>query len=34
MEHVLTQWDAFMKTALDSGKSLEALNLKLIEQLS
>jgi len=34
MEHVLTQWDAFMKTALDSGKSLEVLNLKLIEQLS
>ncbi len=34
MEHVLTQWDAFMKTALDSGKALEALNLKLIEQLS
>lgn len=34
MEHVLTQWDAIMKTALDSGKALEALNLKLIEQLS
>jgi len=34
MEHVLTQWDSFMKTALDSGKALEALNLKLLEQLS
>ena len=34
MEHVLTQWDAIMKTALDSGKALEALNLKLIEQMS
>lgn len=34
MEHVLTQWDSFMKNALDSGKSLEALNLKLVEQLS
>jgi len=34
MEHVLTQWDSFMKTALDSGKALEALNLKLVEELS
>lgn len=34
MEHALTQWDTYMKAALDSGKALEALNAKLVEQLS
>lgn len=34
MDHVLTQWDTFMKSATDASKALEALNLKLVEQLS
>lgn len=34
MDQVLTQWDTFMKSATDSSKALEALNLKIVEQLS
>ena len=30
----LSQWESFAKSAVDSGKELEALNLKLIEQIS
>lgn len=28
------QWETFTKSAVDSGKELEALNLKLVEQIS
>jgi len=28
------QWESFTKSAIDSGKELEALNLQLVEQLS
>ena len=34
MEHVMTQWDSVLKSAMDSGKALEALNLKLVEQIT
>ena len=34
MEHVMAQWDSVMKSATESGKALEAINLKLVEQLT
>ena len=34
MDHVMTQWDSVMKSATESGKALEAINLKLVEQLT
>lgn len=34
MEHVMTQWDSVMKSAAESGKALETINLKLVEQLT
>ncbi len=32
--NLFAQWESFTKSAIDSGKELEALNLKLVEQLS
>jgi len=34
MEHVMAQWDSVIKSATESGKALEAINLKLVEQLT
>lgn len=33
MEQFTTQWDSFTQSAMASGKALEALNLKLVEDL-
>jgi len=30
----MTQWDSVMKSATESGRALEAINLKLVEQLT
>jgi len=32
--NLFAQWESFTKSAIDSGKELEALNLKLVEELS
>jgi phasin family protein len=34
MEDVMTQWDSVMTSETESGKALEAINLKLVEQLT